>query len=144
MSKRWNEVISGNDRLWKQISRQHGFVFLPSKPSITEPCSDCTAKPSPSSVCLQHNTYENCPCTDCITKPSSSSDCLQHSTSNNCPVPCDDCEVHDPLSSCKVMFLKHKKSFNRFSSGKLLTSIIAGHSSRITAIDYHNGYIATG
>ena len=120
MSKRWNEVISGNGWLWKQIASQHGFIFLPSRLSLRECCTDCT------------------------TKPSSPTDCLQDSTSKNYPHICDIFEGCNPSPSYKEMFLKHKRVFDRFSGGQSVTSIISGYSNRVTAIDYHNGYIATG
>ena len=140
--RRWNDVISGNDWLWKQISREHGFVIpnpsssMMSRVNVTKSCTKCTMM-SASSDDLQLVT-EN-------TTASMASEDFPAVT-DNCWSDCK-CQLlgYHPSSNCMKMFLSCRRVFYNFTSGQsLTTSVIYGHSDRITAIDYHNGYVATG
>jgi len=144
VSRRWNEVISGNNHLWKQICMQHGFMTTKrthtsaaqSNVTFSEPCADCCVKP-PSNYCSQLTA-------DSTNLPHPNADSLgtedfPAAGDNECS------EGYLPSVCYKKMFLSHKRIFDNFTSGQLLTtSIISGHSNRVTAIDYHNGYVATG
>jgi len=136
VSRRWNDVISGNDRRWKQIFTRHGFItsntsVTPSPVRLAEPCIDCCVKPS----------------SDDSVK--SAADSAVYSRSQLAS-PVDDLlpdatDNHSDDFRYKQMFLDHKRLFGGLSSGQsLTTSLISGYSNRIMAIDYHNGYVATG
>lgn len=135
-------MISRNDWLWKGICRQHGFF---------------TTKPA-SSMLSEVNFTETC--IDCIVKPSTD-DCLRLVTestsalppSEDLPATSDDhcsnfeCQANrfHPSHSYKKMFLSHRRIFSNFTGGQSLNTIIlSGYTNRITAIDYHNGYVVTG
>jgi len=133
-------VISGNDQLWKQICRQHGFItakpasFVPSTVSFTEPCIDCIVNQS-SNDHLQLITDSTTTTTEAFTAAGD-----DHCSDAECQS-----EGYHCLPSYKKMFLNRRRIFFNFTSThSLTTSVISGHSDRITAIDYHNGYVATG
>jgi len=139
VNRRWNDVISSNNLLWKQICSQHGFVttrntsVMPRQIVFTEPCSACNITPS-SDDCVQ------------LVTNGGASSCSQFTASAPSPFASDD-NYRDFQSqpSHKEVFLSHKRIFHSFSNGQLLTKcIISGYTDRIMAIDYHNGYVATG
>ena len=150
MSKRWNEVISSNDRLWKQICTQHRFcttrhttVSL-NKVKFTEPCTDCNVKPSSddSAQLVADSTASS--------HSESSTRATEHSSAVSGDE-CSDLQLQSQSACCdrflnyKEIFLNHKRIFSNFTDGQLLTTcVISGFSNRVTAIDYHNGYLATG
>lgn len=133
VSRRWNEVISHNDWLWKRLCVQQGFVTSkPSNITFTEPCVDCRSKPSSG---------------DCSELPKNN---MVLHTNNfsashndwNSDFQSEDCQR---FFNYKQMFLNYSKSFSKFRDGHWLKVLpVCGHTSRITAIDYHNGYLAIG
>ena len=139
MSRRWNDVISSNDLLWKQLCSQHGFVTARNTSvtsghiEFTEPCSDCNITPS-SDDCVQ------------LVTTSRASSCSKSTASAPSPFAGDDnCCDFQSQPSYKEVFLSHRRTFCNFSSGQSLTSCpISGFTNRIMAVDYHNGYVATG
>lgn len=135
VSRRWNDVISSNDLLWKQICSQHGFVtarstsVVPSPIVLTEPCSDCKIVPSSEQL---------------VTESRASS---SQSTASFLPPFANDDNSCDLQSqpSFKEVFLSRRRIFHSFSSGQSVNNcVISGYTNRIMAIDYHNGYVATG
>ena len=150
MSRRWNEVISGNDRLWKQICTQHGFSTVrhtavsPSKVEFTKPCTDCSVNPSSDDSATS--------AADSTVSSHSESSTDTQATEHSSAVTGDDCSDFQSQSGCchrflnyKEIFASHKRIFGNFADGRSLTAcVISGFSNRITAIDYHNGYLATG
>ena len=141
-------MISSNDQLWKRVCSQHGFIttrptsLLLRKVEFTEPCTDCSVKPS-SNDCVQLVTDS--------TTSSHPQSCLP--ATDHFPAASDDqcfdfqsqSKGYQPLFSYKEMFLNHARIFYKFCGEQLLTaSVISGYNNRITAIDYHNGYVATG
>jgi len=114
-------------------------LYLPSN-SFTKSLIDCSEEPCPSDhleTVIDGTT-------------SSHSQTTEHSaaaTDENCSVTLSDSQSEScrDLLSYKEIFLKHKRIFCEFANGQCLTtSVISGYSNRITAIDYHNGFLATG
>jgi len=108
-------VIGGNELLWKRMCSRYGFA------------TDGNASAVPSAVCA-----------DCCTQPLSLSTEQPSATA-------DQSLGSKPHHNYKNMFVDYWKSFADFIGGKSLVSCkISRHSNRVTAIDYHNGYVATG
>ena len=141
-------MISSNDRLWKQICTQHQFntarhtAVSSNKVEFTEPCTDCSVKSSSDdSVQLVASGTA-----------SSHSECSTQSTEHSSAVSGDEFSDLQSQSACcyrflnyKKIFVNHKRIFSNFTNGQSLTScVISGFSNRVTAIDYHHGYLATG
>jgi len=118
---------------------EHGFVttrnisIVPRHIEFAEPCSDCNVVPS-SGDCVQLETNVR------------ASSCSQSAASVSSPFASDDnCCDFQSQPSYKEVFLYRGRIFHSFIRGQSLSSCqISGYTNRIMAIDYHNGYIATG
>jgi len=139
VSRSWNDVISSNDLLWKRICSQHGFAttrnasVVPCHIEFAEPCSDCNIMPSSDDrVQLETNVR--------------ASSCSQSTASVSSPFASDDdCCDFQSQPSYKEVFLYRRRILHCFVRGQLLSICqISGYTNKITAIDYHNGFIATG
>lgn len=132
-------MISSHDWLWRQMCIKLRFTsVLPSKFQFAVPCTDCHVTPLANNSLTSVTNFT----TD---SPPSSQASLQYRD----VLDYDHFDVQSLSKghheSYNKMFLNHRRIFHDFRGGQfVIKDKICDHHNRITAIDYHNGYLATG